>query len=295
VPALRGPQLGDGGGPRHPDGSWVPGYFFVLPEASDDEAQRARAAEDDLVGQFLMPLERGPLKERTLNVPDELIEDFLVNNAEEVANQYSRSVGGAVALKKILQRHGFDKPSDMRQAIIEDYKSLLDQVSAAPTVKDAMSVVGKEPGMLDNFKAWAGREDVSVTKELLLTWLKDDMDGTLEDLNAGFELVSGVYKLQENNTGFGRFVQRANTFNYLRLSGNFGLSSITEIYNAAFAHGVGPFLREGVAPLLKRLDGIKLQRNESRLAGLVAERVLNNRLYMLGEIGDPFARGTLVD
>ena len=34
-------EIGEGG-TAYPEGSWIPGYFFTLPEASDDEARQAR-------------------------------------------------------------------------------------------------------------------------------------------------------------------------------------------------------------------------------------------------------------
>jgi hypothetical protein len=256
---------------------------------------RARVGDTVPLPEFMTPIQRGPMKERTLNIPDELVEEYLVKDAMQVASRYARVSAGSVSVKKALQRFGFKNQDEMRQAVRNGYEGLAQQVENARTVDEALAIVGKEPGMLDNFRAWAGREDVKVTKERLLTWLNDDMTGALDDLNAGIERILGTYKLQENNTGFGRLVQRANMFNYARLSGNFGLSAITDLYNAAFAHGVSPFLREGVKPLLTNLDAIKLQAKEAKLAGLMVERTLNQRLFTAGEIGDPFAEGTVID
>jgi hypothetical protein len=256
---------------------------------------RAKAGETLDIPEFATPIERGPMKARTLHVPDELEEDFLHNDVQDVAGRYSRIMAGAIAVKKKLQQLGFKNADDMRRSIQIGYDDLSKQVDAAPDVKSAMDVLGKKPGLLENFKAWAGKENVAVTKERLQTWLNDDMKGLLTDLNASLELNLGTYKMAENNTGTGRLIQRATMFNYTRLSGNFGLSALGDIYNAAFAHGVAPFMREGVAPLLKNLDALAPQIKEAKLAGLISEQINNHRLMSVGEIGDPFAHGTVFD
>lgn len=283
-------RWGDGQAPDH-----VAAARDIADDVFNVLSGRARAGEDAPLPEFMTPIQRGPMKERTFNIPDEIVEDYLNRDAQQVASRYARITAGSVAVKKSLQRFGFKSQADMKTAIRQGYEGLAAKVEAANSIDEAMALVGKEPGMLQNFKAWAGKEDVKATKEKLLAWLNDDMQGALEDLNAGIERILGTYKLAENNTGFGRLVQRANMFNYSRLSGNFGVSAITDLYNASFAHGVSPFLREGVKPLLTNLDKIKLQVKEAKLAGLMVERVLNQRLFSAGEIGDPFAEGTLID
>ena len=74
---------------------------------TDAISQAADKIIDDLLGSprqrmdFLqVPIERGPLKERTLLIPDEQIEEFLEDNALDVGTRYVRTLSSDLELTR---------------------------------------------------------------------------------------------------------------------------------------------------------------------------------------------------
>jgi hypothetical protein len=214
----------------------------------------------DALPENMTPITRGPLKDRTFNVPDELVEDFLEDNALVVMERYARTMAAEIELTRKFGR------ADMRdqiEAVRDDYRTLREEVSA----NDKLSSKAKEKRLKD---------------------LAADEKGAVDDLVALRDLIRGTYKVAENNTSYGSFVRNASAFNYIRQMGGAVIGNFTEIIRPAAVHGFGRMFNEGLLPLIKNLDAVKLSVKEAQLAGQVIERVLQDRMATLAEIGDPY-------
>jgi hypothetical protein len=232
--------------------------------------------------EYLTPLSRGPLKDRTFNIPDELVEEFLESNVMTVAERYGRTMAAEVELTRRFGR------ADMRDQIIEirqEYADLRNAVSTAPDAATAAAAIANR----------LGGKPPAKTKEALLKWLTADEKGAVTDLEAMRDLVRGTYKAAENATNYGRAVRSLMSFNYIRSMGGALVANLTEVYRPAMVHGLRAFMGQGIAPLLTNLDAVKLSVKEAQLAGQVTETVLQNRLMSLGEVGDPYRQGTAVE
>lgn len=243
--------------------------------------------------EFITPLSSGPLKERTFNVPDKLIEDFLDSNVISVGERYGRSMASQI---EMTNRFGRADMADQMDQIRTGYMALRDSVNAAQTGEEAAAVIGRDPAALDAFRAWARGEGTDkITKERILSWLDKREKADKRDLEAVRDLILGRYKLNENASDYGRFARSAMAFNYIRAMGGALLANITEIYRPAMVHGFGSYMNDGIRPLLKNLDAVKLSVKEAQLAGQVTEMVTQNRLMSLGEVGDPYKSGTAIE
>jgi hypothetical protein len=71
--------------------------------------------------EFITVKSRGPLKERTFDIPDHLVEEFLEHDAEIVGRRYARIMGADVELAR---KFGSVDMVEQLQKIREDYKQL---------------------------------------------------------------------------------------------------------------------------------------------------------------------------
>lgn len=195
---------------------------------------------------------RGPLKERTFNIADSEIEDFLVSDVEAIGRRYSRLMAADVEL---TERFG---KADMADAISDVQREYADLRKG---VKDEAQL-----------KRLNARERADV-----------------RDIKGVRDLLRGTYKIDENLSGFGRIVQAANTFNYIRAMGGVVMSSLPDVARPMMVHGLRGFFGDGIAPMVKNLKAVRLSVQEARLAGTVAERILNTRMATWAELTDPYS------
>lgn len=196
---------------------------------------------------------RGPLRERTFNIPDKLIEKFLDSDVEFVGRRYARLMASDIELTE-----RFGSP-DMEGAFIQvrdDYKKL-------------RAAAGTDQKQLDN-----------LTK-------REKAD--LRDLQGVRDLLRGHYRPEVQHTTWARIGRAANTFNYMRALGGVTLASLTDAVRPAMVHGLSAYTKDAIRPLLTNLPAFKLSVAEAKKAGAIAERALASRLATLAEITDPYA------
>lgn len=238
----------------------------IADEVFDKLTGRGATSTASALPEYLTPITRGPLKERTFNIPDRLVESFLHSNVRHVGERYARTMAAEIELTR---RFGRADMRDQLKQIADEYRALRD---------DAIANIPDEGKRAKKLKE-----------------LADDEKGALEDIQAMRDLVRGTYKSVDNASNYGRLVRALTTFNYLRTMGGVVISSLSDLYRPAMVHGLGRYMSEGIAPLMTNIKGIKLSVAEAKLAGQVTERVLQHRMMSLGELGDPYGRGTAVE
>ena len=217
---------------------------------------------------------RGPLKERTFQIPDEQIEEFLESNVEAVGRRYARTMASDIELT-----NAFGK-ADMKEQIDQIKRSYVDLRSAV--AKDVDPVTGQPLAK----KLTAAQKDKAVAQ--LVNREKADV----RDLQALRDMVRGAYLAKENSSNFARVARVAGTVNYLRSMGGVTLSSAADIARHVMVHGMSNVMRDGLVPLIKNLKSFKMSVEEAKLAGAVSERLLNTRMATWADINDPYSMGS---
>jgi hypothetical protein len=229
----------------------------------DDLDGASRAIADDVFNtltgkrtdavrpEFVKVSVRGPLKERTFNIQDELVEEFLESDVELIGRRYTRIMGADVELS---QKFGSVDMAEQIQKIRDDYAALR---AAAPDEKARAKLDAAE------------RTDVS------------DIEG-LRDLLRGTRNEGQV----ERN--YRRIVRGFNSFNYIRLMGEVVAASLTDVVRPAMVHGLKQFM-ETVPQLVTNVKGIKMAVAEAQLAGNVSEVALGHRMASITDIMDPYS------
>lgn len=215
-----------------------------------------RAQSD--VPDWLVPVKRGPLKERTFNIPDALIEDFLENDMEMIARRYTRIMGAEVELH---EKFGRADMRDQFEAINKEYDDLS---KAAKTEKERVK--------LDKSRA------------------KD-----IANLEAFRDMVRGTYRAAEEASNWSTLTRAALAFNYIRLLGGVTLTSLADTMRLLGVHGLRATMREAIPALASNLQAVRISRADARDLGAVVETVLQSRLATLAELNDPYRYGTAMD
>jgi len=206
-----------------------------------------------------VPLERGPLKERTLNIADELIEPWLENDVELVARAYTRTVGADVELTQMFGRADLE---DQITAIRDDYQQL--------------------------------RKGKS---EKELTALNKQMQGDIRDLQAVRDRLRGTFAIPSTGPGLAaaRVSSFVKTLNYVRLLGGMTASAIPDIARPIMVHGIDRTMKAPMDAIMKGTKGFKIAAEEVKLAGTALDMVLDSRAMAIADIVDDFGRNTKLE
>jgi hypothetical protein len=221
---------------------------------------RDYGATASVAPEYMTPIKRGPVKERTLPIPDKMLtaQGVLEDRASDVLRRYSRTLAADVELTR---KFGSPRLDDQLKRIAEEYDKL--------------------------------RQGVTDPKALKALHARQKADQ--RDIEGLRDLIRGTYKREANSNGFARASRVASHFNFIRSLGGVIISSLSDMARPAMVHGLGRFMGEGVAPLLKNFEAVKLSVKEAKLAGSVVDRVLQHRIMALSSMGDPFERGTPIE
>jgi hypothetical protein len=210
---------------------------------------------------------RGPLAARRFNIPDTMIEDWLVDDVEEIAGIHLRTMVPDVLL---AERYG---DADMTAA----FRELADE------------------------HARLAREAGSETERVRL---RKEYDGAVRDLAAVRDRIRGTFGFSSDSRmrNLGRAAQAVRAFNTITMMGGAAVSSLSDAAGAVFRHGFGTVLRDAWVPLAKHLaqglpkDGAYAEaRRQYRAMGLAAEMALGQRHQSFDEIGNVYRPGSRLE
>jgi hypothetical protein len=246
----------------------VPKIKQELPEFVSDEDRNdyiedvVSAVFDNLIGkgagdvpEWLVPVTRGPLKERTFRIPDEKVEDFLHNDMEAIARRYVRVMGAEVELAAKFGR---------------------------PDMRDQFDRIAREYTDLRN----AAKSDAERAR------LTEAEKRDVKNLSAFRDMIRGTYRAAEEGSAWSRITRAALTWNYIRLLGGVTLSSLSDPMRFLGVHGIRATMTEALPGLVSGIRAAKISRADARDLGAVSERVLEARLATLADLNDPYAHGT---
>ena len=200
---------------------------------------------------------RGSLLERSFDIPDELIEEYLENDVEILMKAYNKTLNTDLA---IIEKFGDLELTAQRRQINAEYADL----------------VKKHPD----------KEKV----------LNDRREKDLEVIMAIVSRLRGTYGLPANaNHGAVRAGKLARDVNFVRLLGQMLYSSVPDVGKVVGIDGFRGIFRSALTPMIKDIKNIKILKEEVKLAGTAADMHLSTRALNLAELTDDFARGSKVE
>lgn len=198
---------------------------------------------------------RGPLKERVLNIPDEMIESFLERDIERVARIYNRSMSSDLEL---IAKFGRVDMEEQLARLLNEYNDI-------------------------SRKATSSAERQAIEKEYRAA--KRDIEG-LRDR------ARGVYALPSNPDGFAhRFAKTAMALNYISKLGNMTVAAVADPAKAVFRFGLMNTFKDGWLPFLQQTAAYKAAGREVRAAGTGTDMITDIRTHAMADTMDDFTRG----
>ena len=209
---------------------------------------------DDTIGKA------SSLHERSLwDVPDQVLEDFLVRDITVTGQQYGRTMGVDVELARAFGSH------DMAERLADIATEYDDLVKKATTAAERLR-------------------------------LEREKDTVMRDLRAVRDQVRGTYGLPEDPTAMvSRAIRAAKWFNAMtQLTG--AVSAIPDIGRLVMTEGLNRTLSQGLRPFLagigKQVSAFGKAKHELALAGEALETYLGVRAAMLADLPEAFATET---
>jgi len=220
----------------------------------------------------------GPLKERTLNIPSKIVDEFLENDIEMVMRQYVRGVNPTLHFKEV-----FDPSPAGSVKVGKD-----PQMGGSNAFTAKMGEVGK---MYDDMAMDAfNKGDAKLGKQIRKEW-----ENVSRDMEAMHLQLFHRYKQPENPGGFWHQArQRLKEFNVMTMLGMVTVSSIPDVGNYIARRGLRTFARD-MSRLATNMKAMKLSANVNRKLGMAADLMNSGRLeklYLMDDYQAPISKTT---
>ena len=193
---------------------------------------------------------KGIVKQRKLDFVDvEKLLPYLETNITKISNRYVRQAGSDIALKRKFGSVGLQKEIE---EIRSEYNLMKQKVESG----------SKEMRKLNN-----------------------EERRSIEIIQAFRDILRGHYKSPNNPDGF--WVQAGQVMReiqYMSKLGGVTISSIPDMFTAVMSHGMINTLGKGLIPMITRVKGYKLARQEAELGAVALERDLAQRIHNLADL-----------
>ena len=198
---------------------------------------------------------RGPLRSRTFQIPDNLIDDFLDNDIEDLGRVYLRQIAPDIELKR--QFDDIEMTEEFAQV----------ELWYSEAMKKAKTT--RERDRLEKAK-----------------------NSDIEDLAGMRDRIRGVYAMEDMNNIFHRAGRVARNLNYLSLMGGVVASSVPDVARIFMAEGISKTFSKGIAPLAKNLKNFKVSAAEGKAYGIGVDALMGGRSQIISDIADYTKAGT---
>lgn len=208
--------------------------------------------------QWVPPLLRGPLRNKTIPIPDNVAAPFLENDVAIVLNSYIRKMAGDTSLA-----YKFGTP-DMRDQLAELDDEFQEMLLSAKTPKERVRLEKKYR---------SDRSDLENMRDLLRgTFVKGGDPDSL--------LYQSSYLLR--------------AMAYSTTLGGVTLSSIGDVARHVMVHGIDNAFGDLFSRMNLNKDFSKLALEDLQEMSFGLETVHASRMATLADIGDPYSAGTAV-
>lgn len=197
---------------------------------------------------------KGPFKKRSFSIEDNLVEDFLENDIEILAQKY---VKNTIPDIEIVKEFGDVNLTAELKTIESSWNK---RIEGAKSRKEALS-------------------------------LKKRRDGDRRDIEAMLGRMRNTYNIADHDNPWVRVARVARDLNYMRLLGGVVAASITDVARIVMAEGIVKVFSAGLKPLVSSLSTFKMAAKEAKLAG-VGSDALMRRAEVLADVADYSQGGT---
>ena len=192
---------------------------------------------------------RGPLKSRTFQIPDNMVEEFLDNDIEDLGRYYLRNTA-----------------TDME--IVREFGDL------------DLTIQKKE--ILD----WYTEAQRTAKTEKERIKLKKQADADIRDITAMRDRMRGVYAQPDPDNVWVRAGRVSRNLNYMRFMGGIVASSVPDVARIFMAEGIGKTFSKGLLPLARNINSFKVSSAEAKRYGVGVDALMGGRSQIISDVAD---------
>ena len=200
---------------------------------------------------------RGPLRERSFNIPDNLVEEFLENDIELLGARYLRGLAVDIELVK---RFGDVNMTAEIENIVSKWTEKIENVGGDTT---------KEGNKLSKL-----------------------MDEDVRSIKAMRDRMRGAYGQVDPENFWVRAGRTARDLNYLRFMGGVVASSIPDVARIVMSNGIVKTFKNGLVPLVKNINSFKVSAAEAKKYGVGTDVLMGGRSEIIADVADYSQGGT---
>jgi hypothetical protein len=193
------------------------------------------------------PGKRGPAKARVYDIPDELVEKYLINDDDVLTESYVRSLASDIELTKTF---GSIDPEDALKQIQDDYATLEFGIN--------------DPEVIDR--------------------LRKAKNADLRDFKAVWERLRGTFDNGNGDdyaSGWRSTERMLMNMNYLAMLGGMTLSAFSDVARPVMTHGLTRVMGDGLKPLMTDFAAFKAAASDVKETGVGLDMVGNTRARAL--------------
>lgn len=198
---------------------------------------------------------RGPLKSRTFQIPDNMVEEFLDNDIEDLGRFYLRNTA-----------------TDME--LVREFGDL------------DLTIQKKE--ILD----WYTEKQRTAKTEKERIKLKKQADADIRDITAMRDRMRGIYAQPDPDNVWVRAGRVSRNLNYMRFMGGVVASSVPDVARIFMAEGIGKTFSKGLLPLVKNINSFKVSSAEAKRYGVGVDALMGGRSQIISDVADYTQPGT---
>ncbi len=192
---------------------------------------------------------RGPLKSRTFQIPDNMVEEFLDNDIEDLGRFYLRNT----ATDMELVREFGDLDLTIQKKEILDWYT--EKQRTAKTDKERIK-------------------------------LKKQADADIRDIVAMRDRMRGVYAQPDPDNVWVRAGRVSRNLNYMRFMGGVVASSVPDVARIFMAEGIGKTFSKGLLPLARNINSFKVSSAEAKQYGVGVDALMGGRSQIIADVTD---------
>lgn len=192
---------------------------------------------------------RGPLKSRTFQIPDNMVEEFLDNDIEDLGRFYLRNTA-----------------TDME--LVREFGDL------------DLTIQKKE--ILDWY---TGKQRTAKTDKERVK-LKKQADADIRDITAMRDRMRGVYAQPDPDNVWVRAGRVSRNLNYMRFMGGVVASSVPDVARIFMAEGIGKTFSKGLLPLARNINSFKVSSAEAKQYGVGVDALMGGRSQIIADVTD---------
>lgn len=200
---------------------------------------------------------RGPLKSRTFQIPDNMVEEFLDNDIEDLGRFYLRNT--ATDMELVRAFGGADVP-----------------------VADALELKMQQKEIADWY---TDKQKIAKTDKERMK-LEKQKQSDIRDITAMRDRMRGVYGNPDPDNVWIRAGRATRNLNYMRFMGGVVASSVPDVARIFMAEGIGKTLSKGLLPLAKNLKSFKVSAEEAKRYGVGVDALMGGRSQIIADVAD---------